>query len=297
MTTHSVRQAEETFRNAFHVAPSIANRSPDFGGLRICGWKTPWTGNCELAENDDLVVICHRGGARKVQTMEEGRWSYRRSAPGLLSLIPPDTRSAYRIDGEVAFDSIHIPGSALVEAIGSRDSRLAQVSLSRRFAFRDGFVAACVDALVDDAYSLHPMNRQFVQSVVQALLRRLILLEGDSSDSIHGEERAEYSRISGRRIKAAIEERVTTGVSIEGLASEFGVSRSHFTRLFRTEVGVSPHRYLNLCRIERAKSLLRHSSMSLVDIAQELGFCSQAHFTDVFRSITGCTPLKFRRGV
>jgi AraC family transcriptional regulator len=297
MKSDSVRQAEETFRNAFHVAPSIASRSPIFGGLRICGWKTPWMDNCELAENDDLVVICHRGGARRVQTIEEGGWSSRRSAPGLLTLIPPGTRTAYRIDGQVAFDSIHIPGSSLVEFVGSQDSRLAQVSLSRRFAFRDGFVAACVDALVDNAYSLHPTNRQFVQSVVQALLRRLILLETGSPDSIHGAEPAERSRISVSRIKAVIEERITTGVSIEGLASEFGVSRSHFTLLFRAEVGVSPHRYLNLRRIERAKSLLHHSSMSLVDVAQELGFCSQAHFTDVFRAITGSTPLKYRQRV
>ena len=47
-------------------------------------------------------------------------------------------------------------------------------------------------------------------------------------------------------------------------------------------------------RVDRAKTLLRESRLGLVDIAIELGFCSQSHFTQVFRCLVGMTPSRFR---
>jgi AraC family transcriptional regulator len=46
-------------------------------------------------------------------------------------------------------------------------------------------------------------------------------------------------------------------------------------------------------RIERAKTLLRLGQLSLVEIAVELNFSSQATFTRAFRKATGHTPGQY----
>lgn len=78
------------------------------------------------------------------------------------------------------------------------------------------------------------------------------------------------------------------------LADELGLSRSYFARRFRVETGMSPHQYLSQLRIHRAQYLLGKTHKRLVDIALELGFCSQSHFTQSFRSHVGVTPKRFR---
>ena len=40
---------------------------------------------------------------------------------------------------------------------------------------------------------------------------------------------------------------------------------------------------------------MANSDMALVDIALDVGFCSQSHFTEAFRRIVGLSPGQWRR--
>jgi AraC family transcriptional regulator len=93
------------------------------------------------------------------------------------------------------------------------------------------------------------------------------------------------------RIEAGIED----GVSLDELALEANLSRSHFARAFRQTTGLSPHRYLTARRLARARELLRDENLPLADVALGCGFSSQAHFTETFRRAAGVTPAAFRR--
>lgn len=84
-------------------------------------------------------------------------------------------------------------------------------------------------------------------------------------------------------------------LGLEGLAKEFGFSRAHFMRVFKAEFGISPHQYRNRRRLVIAKNLLRGTELRLIDIALDLGFCSQSHFTQTFRTYVGLTPELFRK--
>jgi AraC-like DNA-binding protein len=73
------------------------------------------------------------------------------------------------------------------------------------------------------------------------------------------------------------------------------VSPNHLVQIFTKEIGLSPHQYLLRQRVERAKELLRHSDLSVTQIAGELGFSSSQHFAKIFRQITRRTAMKFRQ--
>jgi AraC-like DNA-binding protein len=100
-----------------------------------------------------------------------------------------------------------------------------------------------------------------------------------------------------RRAKEMLTADLTAGISLSDLASECGLSVSHFTRAFRQTTGLPPHRWLLRQRIERAKVLLRNASISLSDIALVCGFADQSHFTRVFSGATGLAPGAWRRTV
>jgi AraC-like DNA-binding protein len=73
------------------------------------------------------------------------------------------------------------------------------------------------------------------------------------------------------------------------------MSASYFMRFFKQATGQSFRAYLTGFRIEKAQSMLSSGNLSIVEISQEVGFCSQSYFGEVFRDLVGMTPRAFRR--
>ena len=61
------------------------------------------------------------------------------------------------------------------------------------------------------------------------------------------------------------------------------------------ELGKTFREHVAELRLERAKSLLRETEMTVIEVAGETGWSSLAHFNSVFRRRVGSTPGQFRR--
>lgn len=97
-----------------------------------------------------------------------------------------------------------------------------------------------------------------------------------------------------KRAIAYIQAYLTENLSLDAMATEVGMSRFYFCRLFKKSTGITPYQYLIKCRIERAKVLLRQRKLSITDIALEVGFSNQSHFTKHFKRLIGTTPKVYR---
>lgn len=84
-------------------------------------------------------------------------------------------------------------------------------------------------------------------------------------------------------------------VSIEEIANACNLSRSYFIRAFRETTDRTPHQWLLEHRIDRARDLLKHSDLSLSEIAVACGFSDQSHFTRTFSQMIGTPPGSWRR--
>jgi AraC family transcriptional regulator len=73
--------------------------------------------------------------------------------------------------------------------------------------------------------------------------------------------------------------------------------RSLFSRAFRRTVGVAPQNRLLTRRSEVAKEKLRHSRLSLSNIALAYGFADQSHLTRVFTGLVGMSPGAWGRAL
>lgn len=91
-----------------------------------------------------------------------------------------------------------------------------------------------------------------------------------------------------------VEDHLGEKVTLADMAGASRLSRMHFAALFRRATGMRPHEYLLNQRIRAAQRMLQASGKSIVEIATDVGFQSQAHFTTVFKRFTNCTPSTWR---
>jgi AraC-like DNA-binding protein len=78
------------------------------------------------------------------------------------------------------------------------------------------------------------------------------------------------------------------------ISKEISYSQAYMVRLFKQHMGVTPHEYILRRRLETAQLLLRHSTLSIKEIAQRLVFSDQYHFSNYFKKCLGVSPSHFR---
>jgi AraC-like DNA-binding protein len=84
-------------------------------------------------------------------------------------------------------------------------------------------------------------------------------------------------------------------IEVKDAARVCAMSASYFMRFFKQTTGQSFRAYLTGFRIERAQAMLSSGNWSILQISQQVGFCSQSYFGEVFRDLVGMTPRAFRR--
>lgn len=97
------------------------------------------------------------------------------------------------------------------------------------------------------------------------------------------------------RAKRHAEENLASPLGVDDLADAAGLSRFHFTRLFKAHVGASPAAWLVELRVKEAAHLLRETRLPLKEIAERCGFGDPGYFGKVFRQLTGQPPGSYRR--
>lgn len=83
--------------------------------------------------------------------------------------------------------------------------------------------------------------------------------------------------------------------TVESLAGTVGVSRSGLAARFSDLVGETPMSYLRQWRFEVARNWLRDTDQTLAELAEQLGYESEASFSRAFKKETGQTPGSVRR--
>jgi len=98
-------------------------------------------------------------------------------------------------------------------------------------------------------------------------------------------------------IKKAIEyfdENYSLQPKLEDVASYVGMSKHHFSRIFKEYVGVSPMQFLQATTISYAKEKLLNSK-SILDTSLELGLSSSSRLHDLFINFVGVTPNEYKK--
>jgi transcriptional regulator GlxA family with amidase domain len=89
--------------------------------------------------------------------------------------------------------------------------------------------------------------------------------------------------------------RLPDALDVTTLASEYGMSRTHFSHLFKARTGMSPARFATEVRIHQSAQLLLETNLPLKQIATQCGFANANYFCKVFRRCQHLSPQSYRR--
>jgi AraC-like DNA-binding protein len=92
-----------------------------------------------------------------------------------------------------------------------------------------------------------------------------------------------------------ISDNYTEPMKTTTLSRRFGMSESHFSRVFRHGTGRTFTDFVTRLRISRACQLLMQSDAQITTICYDVGFNNLANFNRRFMSVKGMTPSAFRQ--
>ena len=98
-----------------------------------------------------------------------------------------------------------------------------------------------------------------------------------------------------RDVRLRVDNDPASVVSVADMATEAGLSRQHFTELFRHHFGMAPMKYVLKARLHRAAHLLRDQNLRVSDVARSVGFEDPFHFSRSFRKEFGIPPKILQR--
>ncbi len=98
------------------------------------------------------------------------------------------------------------------------------------------------------------------------------------------------------QFKGIVEERLAdSDLSVEDLAADMGLSRVQLYRKVKALTGSSPVDLLRKARLVQAHKLLQESTLSVSEIAYQVGFASPSYFTKCYKDEFGTVPGEVRK--
>ncbi|WPR71147.1 AraC family transcriptional regulator [Flavobacterium sp. NG2] len=95
-----------------------------------------------------------------------------------------------------------------------------------------------------------------------------------------------------RYIEASIDKKLSNSE----LAEIVNMAPNSFARLFKEEMNITLHNFIQNRKIAKACELFEHSSETIENVSDILGFADRYHFSRVFKSITGISPAVYKSG-
>lgn len=92
-----------------------------------------------------------------------------------------------------------------------------------------------------------------------------------------------------------IDEGFPRDILLNELAKKYSISSGHLSNLIKKETGSTYTEHITRRRIEKAKELLKDDSLSILEVAEQVGYGDYFYFTKLFKRQTGLSPSKYRK--
>jgi len=208
---------------------------------------------------------------------------------GEMALCPRDSEGWIGCS-DVEHLVLSIPDSALKAAC---DGASDNIDLRHEPRLLDVRLASLVTAVNAERIARFPSGQLFLDSVEQAIAA--ILVDGYAVRQRPGRKyRGGLGPARLRKVREFVHANLEEEFSLKEMAESVGLSRAHFSQMFRKSTGETPHRFVLRQRIERSIVMLRTAEGRILDIAIACGFQTQQHFARVFRKLCGASPTEYR---
>ncbi len=263
-------------------------RAGDLGdGMTVARWRNQNDATSYRGPGHHTLSLYLAGGYRTWRRDKPGVFG----APGRLCLLPDEHESAWVIEGDLEFMHLYFSPAQLASAtVTLLDREPRSVQLHDLTYVEDPVLAALCGDIARQNWQ-DSSARLAANEQAHAVLARLVSAHSGRRLHVPKGGLAPQAR---RRVLDYIDSHLDASLTLGELASLVALSEFHFARAFRASFGMPPHAWLTLRRLDRARQLLRHSTMPLLDVAVACGFASASHFSNRFRAALGANPSQYR---
>ncbi|WP_314947305.1 AraC family transcriptional regulator [Bradyrhizobium cosmicum] len=227
---------------------------------------------------------------------EEGRYVTRediRAGATYLYDLKRDPR--YVIDKPFHSLFFYLPRSALGDVARQPGAPcVGELSYEPGVGHDDGIIRHIGATLQQGLRRPDETNQLFVDHMLLALTAHVAQTYGGLKPAAE-QNRGGLAPWQVKRACDRLDSDLSGKIALQQLATELGLSVSHFSRAFRISTGLPPHQWLLRQRVKAAKQLMTVRDLPLSEIASSAGFANQSHFTRVFSQIVGVSPGAWRR--
>lgn len=271
------------------------------GQILVSSQALPWDGiYIEKGENeeftpDDVTVAQHyfamnTGPAFEWEWKDGKTFKTHRYETGDLWVNPAGVPFSHRIEGRNQFVLLTIDPQKLADLLPDQPLLERQV-FRRQHQAKDKHLQTLMQALLIEAEMGGPNGRLYADTLSTALVAHFVNhYSVDTPINLLKLQPIERQRLGG--VIDYIEAHLTEDLSLSDLALAAGLSKFHFSRLFKEAIGLTPHKYLLNRRIQKASQFLKQGE-AIAQVAYLFGFTDQSHFTRVFKQVKGMTPKAF----
>ena len=148
-----------------------------------------------------------------------------------------------------------------------------------------------------DSYITKPFNSKVLLARIENLLRQRLLLKHLYQGSLEAEKEISESHLEDRdkqflkQLQTIIQQNLSDSeFGVEDMGQQIGLSRVQLYRKVKAMTGSSVVDLLRKARLAKAKRLLETRSMSVSEVAYEVGFSAPSYFTKCFKEEYGMLP-------
>lgn len=218
--------------------------------------------------------------------------------PGDLCVFPRGTDDVARLLASGPAPTCTVVGGVL-DLEGSEENPVLRI-LPQRVVVRGerGRAAPCLEPLLAFMEHEHDRERPGAEAVLRLLSTALFVQVARTHLTENAETDVGWLRALGERHIASalglIHQSPERPWTVATLAREVGMSRSAFADRFTTLVGEPPLHYLTRRRMRAAAGLLRDGA-AVAEVAERVGYGSEAAFSKAFKRSVGEAPGAYRR--
>jgi AraC-like DNA-binding protein len=161
--------------------------------------------------------------------------------------------------------------------------------------FNDQEINICMVSLVRELEVKEPGYELSIKSHLYRILTILFRHYVAPTESIDGYKMRMKNLERFTPILSYIAENYQGPLSVNLLAGMVGLSRFHFSRIFKELTSRTVTEYINVIRINKSEFLLRNTPMNISEIALATGFSDIYYFSKVYKKFKKEPPSKLRK--
>lgn len=273
--------------------PIISSESSGWENLQLACCHQPAFAIPEHNPNHHGICL-NIGKVVRLEQKMDGKIQSINSVTGDIGIYPAYLSQSFSWNKEAEFLLLYLEPK-LISNLGYELYQNEKVELIPRLdSFFDPLIKQIALALKNVLETDGVGSRLYADSMANALAVHLLSQYSNRSRQIKASNSKKLSQKQLSQVVDYIHINLEQNITLAQLAAIAQLSEFHFGRLFKQTTGISPHKYHLQCRIERAKHLLLQG-MTIIQVAQTVGFSSQGHLNYHFKRQVGATPKQFLR--